>query len=381
VTAPTAPAPAFRPGAHVPALDGLRALAIVAVLAHDYNVVPDGGSKVSRVVSLAMDFGWVGVQLFFVLSGFLITGILLDSRRARRYYRGFITRRALRIFPLYYVVLFAAFAITPLVAHPLPGHEHQVWLWTYLGNWVEPYGRGVPLFPHFWSLAIEEQFYLAWPLVVRALSPRALAWTCAALGIAALASRVGLRAAGEGPAGPYMFTICRVDALAAGAAAALAIRSPRVLAGLTRRRTLLRWGGLALIAVTIVVTRGAPRTGVITQTAGYSLLAIAFTALVLDAVLGARPGMIDRALASAPLRAIGRYSYAMYIFHTPLHLLIGLPLVARVAGGHPPGLALAIGYFAVATAATFVAAMISYYVIERPFLGLKDRFAPRAEAA
>jgi peptidoglycan/LPS O-acetylase OafA/YrhL len=365
---------------HLPALDGLRGVAIVAVLAHDYNVVDDSAGSVAHAASLALDFGWVGVQLFFVLSGFLITGILLDTKRAAHYYRDFLARRALRILPLYYLVLVAAFVVTPLVWAPLPGSEYQGWLWVYLGNWVEPYGKAVPLFPHFWSLQIEEQFYLVWPLVVRALPVRALAWTCAGLAVAALASRAGLRAAGASPATAYMFTICRVDALVLGALGAIALRTPSVRAWLDARRALLRWGGLALVAVTIVGTRGAPRTGLASQTAGYTLFAVAFAAIVVAVALrgeGGRRGV----LASAPLRAVGRYSYAMYIFHTPLHLLVGLPLLVRITDGAAPSLPLALGYAAGAAAATFVAGAISYAVVERPFLRLKDRLAPRAEGS
>ena len=365
-----------RPPEHVAALDGIRGLAVLMVLAHNFNLLDGDLGALARAVSLAMDFGWVGVQLFFVLSGFLITGILLDTRRSPGYWRAFLGRRVLRIFPLYYAVLIAAFVVAPLVTgNPTPGHEHQVWLWTYLANWAEPFGLTVPWFPHFWSLAIEEQFYLVWPLLVRVLSARALVRVCAVLVVVALVSRIALRVGGYGSQGAYMFTICRFDALALGAIAAVLVRTPAPRAWVEARRGLLRRATLALVVVTVIVTRGAPRSGVWTQTFGYTALAIAFTALVLDlALTAAAPDGLARAFAWTPLRLAGTYSYGMYVFHTPLHLLFGVPAIARIADGAPVGLPLALGYFVVATLTTSVVAVISYHLLERPFLRLKRHF-------
>ena len=128
--------------------------------------------------------------LFNVISGFLITGILLDTRDASNYWRTFLGRRAVRIFPLYYVVLFAAFVVAPMLGRAPAGLEHQVWYWTYLANWAGPLGRTVTVFPHFWSLSIEEQYYLLWPLLVRRLRPRSLGVLSLGLVVLALASRV-----------------------------------------------------------------------------------------------------------------------------------------------------------------------------------------------
>jgi peptidoglycan/LPS O-acetylase OafA/YrhL len=373
------PGQCFKPPKHLPALDGVRGLAILLVLAHNLNLLEGNPSGPLRAVSLAMDLGWIGVQLFFVLSGFLITGILLDTRKADNYWRAFLGRRALRILPLYYATLFAAFVVAPLLGHPAPGAEHQAWLWAYLANWAHPFGRTVSILPHFWSLSVEEQFYLLWPFAVYYLSPRTLGALCAALAGVALISRVMLRASEWSGAADaaYTFTLCRVDALVLGAAAALASRSSRALAVLGGRLPLLRYGALALLVLTVVITRGAPRAGILTQVYGYSLFAVSFTALVLDAAIATGTDPLVRALSFPPLRAVGRYSYAMYVLHSPLHLLVGLRCVARVTEGAAPGLGLAIGYFVLSTAATFVAAVASYYLLEKHFLALKDRIVPR----
>jgi hypothetical protein len=101
---------------HLPALDGVRGLAIVLVLCHNFQILEAPSGLVGRVFELAFDLGWIGVQLFFVLSGFLITGILLDTQDSPAYYRNFFVRRVLRIFPLYYGVLLIAFVLVPLLA-------------------------------------------------------------------------------------------------------------------------------------------------------------------------------------------------------------------------------------------------------------------------
>ncbi|HZJ61945.1 MAG TPA: acyltransferase [Kofleriaceae bacterium] len=160
----------------VPALDGVRGLAILLVLAHNLSPFESTRRLIDLSAGLTFDFGWVGVQLFFVLSGYLISGILLDTRGAPGYYRAFFGRRVLRIFPLYYGVLFLCLVLLPVLGLApdalLADRRHSVWLWTYLINWAEPLGAAIAVFPHFWSLAVEEQFYLVWPFVVSRTPPR-----------------------------------------------------------------------------------------------------------------------------------------------------------------------------------------------------------------
>ena len=346
---------------HITALDGLRGIAILLVFTHTFDVL-----------GAPLDIGWLGVQLFFVLSGFLITGVLLDTRTSPTYYRSFLGRRVLRILPLYYAVLAVAFLLVPVITHrSIAGAEHQLWLWTYLSNWAEPVGRGVPLFPHFWSLAIEEQFYLAWPFLVREIAPRTRFRLCVGIAALALAARIAMLANGSSATSVYMFTICRIDALAIGAGVAVLARTPGLPDIVQRMRRKLRVGALFLLGATVVLTHGAPRTGVWTQTFGYTLFAIGFAALVLDAATAHPRGRVARALAAPPLRAAGKSSYAMYVFHTPLHLLIGLPLLAHVRVTVP----IALAYMVVATLATFAAAFVSYHLLEKHVLRLKARFA------
>jgi peptidoglycan/LPS O-acetylase OafA/YrhL len=363
---------------HMPVLDAVRGLAVLLVIAHRAFVSPHPHGLVARVVGAAMDAGWVGVQLFFVLSGFLITGILLDSRDKPGYYRSFFARRVLRIFPLYYAVLIAAFVGVPLVTgQRLTGAEHQVWLWLYLSNWLEPFGLGVAIFPHFWSLAVEEQFYAVWPLVVRATSRRGLAVVCGALVVLAIGARFTVRMLQLPLEAAYMFTVCRIDALAMGAGAALALRTPSVAAWVMARQRALVVSAVLLFFVGAVVTSSYQRTGFVTQVIGYSLLAWLATVALVVAVLAEARGS---APSLAPLRSIGKYSYAMYVLHVLIHHEFGAPLLRRFAGPDPSTV-VSVVYFVALTAASYVGALMSYHLYERHFLALKRLFPVARSAA
>lgn len=128
-------------GGYLLSLDGVRGLAILMVLAHNLNVLTGPQTPAGQAVSRIDDLGWVGVQLFFVLSGFLITGILLDTRESDNYYRAFLGRRVLRIFPLYYGTLAVAFVVLPLVSSHHPPPDGQIWLWAAGPAPLDPHGR------------------------------------------------------------------------------------------------------------------------------------------------------------------------------------------------------------------------------------------------
>jgi peptidoglycan/LPS O-acetylase OafA/YrhL len=367
-------------GAHmIPPLDGVRGLAILLVLAHNLSPFDDGGPLLERCIELACDFGWVGVQLFFVLSGYLISGILLDSRGAPGYYRGFFARRVLRIFPLYYALLVVLLVVLPdLGLAPerlLADRDNRIWLWTYLINWAQPLGAGVAAFPHFWSLAVEEQFYLVWPFVVARTTPRRLVAVAIGLAVVGFGSRLGLRLAGEGHEGPYMFTICRIDALGLGALAAALLRIPQYRERIVRRRGRIAVATSVLFVIGLFVTHGYLRTTFRGQTFGYTILAVAFAVLVLVAVLDhdRGHGWVGGAFNNSVLRSFGKYSYAIYLFHQPLNQMVGEPWLHSMFP-HGAGLRGGAAYMAAATAASYALALVSYHAFEKRFLALKRRF-------
>jgi peptidoglycan/LPS O-acetylase OafA/YrhL len=365
---------------HIPALDGIRALAILLVMPHNIDLLTPPVPLWAYPAIMVTHAGWIGVQLFFVLSGFLISGNLLDTRGAGNYFSAFFGRRALRILPLYFAVLCVAFVIAPLVVTLPPElratQSHQVWLWTFLTNWTQPYNDGVYGFTHFWSLAVEEQFYLLWPLVVLFCRPTALLWASVTTAVVALGVRLLLAFEHFPHDTLYMFTVCRMDALALGAAAAALVRIPTALERLRRSVPAVAIVATITVLAAAGATRGFALYDISTQTVGYTLLSLAFALIILLAALPTT-GVLQilmRVLACTPLRYIGRYSYGMYVFHLPLHVFFGAEIMHRIAP-HPTA-AQALAYTTVMMGVAFVVAALSYELFERQFLKLKRKMMP-----
>ena len=368
---------------HLPALDGLRGLAIVLVLAHNFAVVALPPGLIGKLLQVGLDIGWIGVQLFFVLSGFLITRILLQTQSSPHYFRSFFGRRVLRIFPLYYGALFVAFFVLPTIGINPPAlahdREQQVWLWLYLSNWSQALGFESHVFPHFWSLAIEEQFYLLWPLLVHRLSTRQVLALSVGIATLSLGVRCAMLWQGASADSVYTYTVCRMDALALGAAAAAWLHMPGVAERLFTRRHLLAGCALIIWSAAFVATKGYPRTTPLGQTLGYSVLALAFAMAVTAAVFSParEPASLwERALSARPLRSLGKYSYGMYIFHKPLHDWVGKPLLDHFELTLRPSYPIAMGYVVLATLVTLLLGIVSYHLVEKHFLSLKRWFVP-----
>lgn len=373
----------MRNSEHIPALDGLRGIAILLVFPHNANIYT-AHPGFFWPLALEANAGWIGVQLFFVLSGFLITGGLLDTVSNPHYLRNFYVRRTLRIFPLYYLTLLVGLVLIPMLLQSPPRTDLQLRgaaaLALFLNNWVQPFGMVVPGFSHFWSLAVEEQYYLVWPFVVRLCSARRLLHICLALVAIALLSRLLLLAAGAPELTTYVYTVCRMDALAIGAITALLARNT-VLMGALRHQVRALWAGAAiLLAAGALLSRNYAKYNVVTVSVGYPLLAVSFALLVLIAVLGrdrSADNALTRALAHPVLCAAGRYSYGMYVLHLPIALGLAAPFqpwVNRLGSLAAPCYAL------IVVGLTFVAGWASYTMLERRFLLLKDRLAPLSPA-
>lgn len=348
----------------LPVLDGLRGLAILLVLGA--HLFPDA----------IADVGWAGVDLFFVLSGFLITGVLLDGAQDPHRVRTFYVRRALRIFPLYYGVLIAFLVIVPL-AHisyfsDVPGHSSTwavttrelAWFWPYLTNWsigvLRPHHPG-PL-SHFWSLAVEEQFYCVWPLVVWRCSRRAAFGVAAGAFVGSCALRVALVLRGAPYLTAYVLTPCRLEGLAIGAMIAIGIRSAGGLAGVRRAIALPGIVAGALL-VGLFLWRGTlTNTDPWIETIGFAAIALVFGGLLVIAMSYA-----PVTLRSAPLCWAGTYSYGLYVLHP--FVIRGLELGTKLEPGDAP-------FTITALVLSAVAAWISYRWYEGPFLRLKERLAP-----
>jgi peptidoglycan/LPS O-acetylase OafA/YrhL len=369
---------------YMPGLDGLRGLAVLVIVWHNVTGVGEGAGHtlVGKVYFVAANAGWIGVTLFFALSGFLITGILLDTRGRPHAWRTFAARRALRIVPLYYLALAIAFLLLPAMGAVPSWLEldlaHQVWYWTYLVNWSAPFGLAGPGLGHFWSLAVEEQFYLLWPLLALGLGSRRLAVVSAALVLVALGARVmilgGPWTSDVATSAIYRFTICRWDALALGAIVAIAARDEQW----ARRLIRLAWPGtLVLLACALLL--GAWRRGFgSSDWAMETIGQLVFSALCAGLVaLAAWPGMgapisCSRVLVHPTLRNVGKYGYAIYVIHFPItHAVVRwLPKTVIEAGGM-----VSVAMFSATFLAVFVvsygAALVSWRLLENPMLSLR----------
>jgi peptidoglycan/LPS O-acetylase OafA/YrhL len=369
----------------LPALDGVRGLAISLVLAHHFFelTAPEPG-LVDRVAFGVAESGWIGVDLFFVLSGFLITSILYDTRESARYFVNFYARRTLRIFPLYYATLFVLFIVLPLVPHPLAAEyvrdssRHQGWFWTYLTNFHIAsrgawYDYLVPTV--FWSLAIEEQFYLIWPLVVWSFTRQTLMRLCLALCVVALALRGALALGGVNPITLFVLTPARMDCLLLGGFLALIRRDDESFQRIARGAAWVAPAlGLVLLGLALPNATLDWRDP-LTSTLGFSAVALLCGGLLV-LVVNAAPGAAMRQMfENRALRTLGQYSYAMYIFHGPAGTLVkrvyDVEHAPVVLGSELPR---ALLYGAIATLVTLAAAWCSWHLIERPFLSWQIRF-------
>jgi peptidoglycan/LPS O-acetylase OafA/YrhL len=383
VAQPTRPAlagvvhPGVRGKGHVPELDGLRALAVMLVFLDHF--APTATLPHVRILH---QIGWIGVDVFFVLSGLLITGILLDARQHAHFYRTFYVRRALRIFPLYYALLLVVVAVMLARRGSEPYREmletwgSPGWFFAYLGNiktaisGAEPPAAFVPM----WSLHVEEQFYLLFPLLIHRLRVLTLRRLLVGVIIAAPVIRFGLwLVAPDKPLVAYMLLPCRMDGLAFGALIALRLRMPRPWP-LGKPDLAVAATILSLAACGLFWASGRAFDAELERTLGYSFFSAAAAAWIFWIMLY-RGTRWTSWLNVRPLQYLGKISYGLYLLQMPaavLLLWLLSPLHLRPDWLHTVGGWLALAIFCVGLASA------SWFLLERPLLRLKDKLAPGA---
>jgi peptidoglycan/LPS O-acetylase OafA/YrhL len=377
---------------HIPVLDGVRGLAIAMVLLLHFVGAATPHNFLEKALVTVTGWGQHGVDLFFVLSGFLITGILYDARQKPHFFRNFYMRRVLRIFPLYYGVLAVIFGILPLVPAfngPLLDNlvQHQAWAWLYGVNVYSAMHGSWPLtyIDHFWSLAVEEHFYFVWPFVVWALGkkPRTLMIASLVVALGALSARIACSVAGVAEHALYVLTPFRLDGLAFGGFLAVFARQPGGLATIAKAVPRVALAAMGLLVVRAAWTHSAGSGVAVLKPLRESLVMIVLACLLMWAVTAKRGALVYRAFTSRPMTFLGKYSYGLYVYHHFFSYYAAthgteLLLTDRL-GSH---------LFAVAVegtlgfAASILCAYASYELFEKRFLSLKRRFEPeRAGAA
>jgi peptidoglycan/LPS O-acetylase OafA/YrhL len=344
---------------HLPAFDGVRGIAVLLVMAYHAGIP-------------GFDGGRAGVDVFFVLSGFLITALLIDEHRRDGVIglRAFYMRRVLRLYPALIAAVVVAIAAaaaripifdadTDALGSTLTAVPFTLLYTTNVLRAVGANGGGY--LGHTWSLAIEEQFYLLWPIVMVLVARRAHSWKVAgwialACSVSSALARAVLDLNGARSEMLYNATFSHVDGIFAGCAlAVLWSISPEQLARL--RSVALTTVAVGIAGIVIVVGRGMNEVG-------FTLVVLATVVLTSDLVTH-RTSRVAAVLSHRSVTAIGRRSYGLYLYHWPIFLFLGID-------NRPYILALAFG-------GTFAVAWLSYRFIEQPFLRKKDRWSPRTE--
>lgn len=345
----------------IPALDGVRGIAALMIMVfHGWQ----GGvlNCLGRFAKVSV-FGQTGVDLFFVLSGFLITRILISTKGSPHYFKVFYTRRALRIFPLYYLFLVIFCFVLPFIkGEAFIPFSQSWWYWIYLQNVPDTFHGLAANGPgHFWSLAVEEHFYLLWPLVVYLTPIKRLHWLSFGVIIGAAVFRaIFLYGLGVGV---FYFTPCRMDTLAFGTLLACIEATGQIAR--------LKWIFVAVLASVL------PALGIMwTQVTGdgsnwlqlskFSFIAMTYCAVIGTVISFQGIKWLRLFLANKPLRFAGKISYGLYVYHP-----ICFGFVFGLISVHNHGLlALAAGM-----AVTFLVSWASFRFFESYFLGLKKNFA------
>lgn len=371
---------------HIPALDGIRGAGILWVMAFHFTDNIEPAAFAEKALFLFAKAGWIGLEVFFVLSGYLITGILYETKSTRHFFGTFYARRFLRIFPLYYGVLLAFVVVVTQITPLEPGETRAFldrigWYWAFLVNglvaihqrWnAAPYNTS-----HFWSLSLEEQYYLMWPAVVFFCGRRRLVTITAAAFFVSALLRASLLKAGVPGLSVFVFTPARLDALAVGSFMAVAVRGARGFAPLLPWRRPVAVASSVVILSLLIAGHDLVPSDKLVQLVGIPAVACLSGVLVME-VVTVPGGRLARRLSRPSLLFFGKYSYSIYIFHFPIVLVLDKLHVSAdaLAGLTHSRVVAQVLFYIVAGTASVLCALLTWNLYEKRFLRLKNRFFP-----
>jgi len=358
---------------HLPSLDGLRGIAVLMVLGLHFGGGAQSNNLVVRSIGLLFKGGGYGVTLFFILSGFLITGILWDTRGSAHWWRNFYIRRILRIFPLYYGTLFVAF-LASVFSHTALDCLSRIWIHVFFLQDIPPLLQrasdigGLWLF-HFWSLAIEEQFYLVWPfLLIQMKNTRQARNLCIGVFLFSALYRAVVWLVAADPVGWNSFLFLLVGELAAGSFLAICYRDP-LWTRVKSQARFVTWIALAgYLAVSVITRNLSPLSG-LGVNVGLPCATI-FGSGVL--VLSLQKGLINRFTCLPVLRWFGDISYGLYVIHellNPVFRNLAVAILPHASHNAQSTLFLFLGI-----TLSIILAWLSRRFYEEPFLRLRARF-------
>jgi len=369
---------------HIPILDGIRAFAVILVCIVHFFQVDEAGLYLSNKYLGAFLFktsqiGLRGVELFFLLSGFLITGILLDSKKSSKYFSTFYSRRFLRIFPLYYFVLTFSFLVLPhIIGIDIPGKElmqKQTWLWTYTSNLSGFFGHvgwdnslNFPSFGHFWSLCVEEHFYIFWPLLVffsnEKWLPRIM-WSIVAISVFSV-----------------LFVYFSNDLIPILKWTTIRCAGVLSLGGLVAfyRKNTQKYQQIISISKRLVLPVGIlfflvnfiPRKFEILDVVTFFLSVLFFLFLIVIALEGNKT--TKHLFNHKALFFIGKISYGIYVYHGMLRPYFKEFIYTNLHSYISNGILASIFYTIVCTGISIFIAWLNWILIESPILKLKKYF-------
>lgn len=342
-------------------LDGVRGIAALMVVVYHIFYYPN----LSYLANLETyqrftEFGRHGVPIFFVLSGFVITRILLNTRQKDDYFRSFYKRRVLRILPLYYLFLVIFYLLYPLISENRQGASFilQVPFYAYLQNMTDVFNIRAVGPGHYWTLSIEEHFYILWPLAVFLVNPKNLGKLISILLVLVLILRYMMIDNGL-PIDKFTFT--RIDQILLGAYLALLERRDFFI----DRKNIIKiiLPGVIVLPLVAGMYFLSRRYFILSEITGQSLLGIFFFSIIGVLIFLSEDNLINRFLASKILRFFGKISYGIYVWHVLIIMILDRYLIT--------------GFLVVdimlPLVLTILVAHLSYRYYEDIFLRLKDK--------